>query len=76
MKLRECPWWPRKWTTKNDQDISSAQVAHDGTFETCELLAGDLMLEVDYNGRTVVGRHRLFGQRTELGEGEGLPSGL
>jgi hypothetical protein len=56
MKLCECPWWPRKWITKNDQDISSAQVAHDGIFETCELFAGDLMLEVDYNGRTVVGR--------------------
>jgi hypothetical protein len=30
MKLRECGWWPKKWTTKNDQDIPSAQVTKDG----------------------------------------------
>jgi len=52
MKLRECPWWPRFWRP----DITTEQVSNDGIFETCELLKRDLIIEVDYSGRTVVGR--------------------
>jgi hypothetical protein len=56
MKLRECGWWPKKWTTKNDQDIPSAQVIKDGIFETCELLPTELRIEIEYKGRAASGR--------------------
>ena len=56
MKLRECTWWPRIWRTKNDQDIPSGKVRDDGILDTCKILSGDLIIEVDYNGRTVEGR--------------------
>jgi hypothetical protein len=54
MKLRECTWWPK--ITKNDQDIPSGKVRDDGILDTCKILSGDLIIEVDYNGRTVEGR--------------------
>jgi hypothetical protein len=56
MKLRECTWWPKIWRTKNDQDIPSGKVRDDGILDKCKILSGDLIFEVDYNGRTVEGR--------------------
>ena len=56
MKLRECAWWPKIWRTKNDQDIPSGKVRDDGILDTCKILSGDLIIEVDYHGRTVEGR--------------------
>ena len=56
MKLRECPWWPKIWRTTNDEEIASEQISSDGIFNTCNLVRGDLIIEVDYNGRTVEGR--------------------
>jgi hypothetical protein len=56
MKLRDCPWWPRNWRTTNDQDITPEQVSEHGVFETCRLLPQGLIIEIDYNGRVVLGR--------------------
>jgi hypothetical protein len=56
MKLRDCPWWARTWRTTNDEDITPEQVSEHGVFETCRLSPQGLIIEIDYNGRTVFGR--------------------
>jgi hypothetical protein len=57
MKLRDCVWWPRRnWRSTNDEDITPEQVSEHGVFETCGLSPQGLIIEIDYNGRAVLGR--------------------
>jgi hypothetical protein len=42
--------------TRNNKDIPPEQVNKDGIFETCELTAQGLMIEVGYHGSIVLGR--------------------
>lgn len=56
MKLRDFAWWPRTWRTLDYQNVTPEQVNDDGILGTCKTLHGDLIIEVDYYGRTVVGR--------------------
>ena len=56
MKLGTYPWWPTRWLATDAQDIAPDQISADGVFQTCTLLRGDVIIEVDYNGEIVYGR--------------------
>jgi len=56
VKLRDFPWWPRTWKTTDHKDITPDQVRNDGFLSTSYIISGDLMIEVDYYGKTILGR--------------------
>jgi hypothetical protein len=57
MILCEYPWWPRSWlVTGTDENVDTRQVSACGIFETCGVLNEDLLIEVNCEGRIVVGR--------------------
>lgn len=56
MKLREFPWWPRSWRTTNYGDVAPERVSPDGVVETCRLSPQGLIIEIEYNGKAVLGR--------------------
>jgi hypothetical protein len=55
MKLREFSWWPRMWKSADGQAITPAQVS-DAIFGTCKISPHGLMIQIDYRGRSAVGR--------------------
>src|SRR5882724_825888 len=54
-KLREFSWWPRTWESADGQTITPAQVS-DAILKACESSPNGLNIQIDYRGRSVVGR--------------------
>jgi len=60
MKLRDCKWWPAiVWSVgsaSSNQRVDAQEVSQYGILEACRLTELGVLIDVDYRGRTVVGR--------------------